>query len=170
MVNDPFAGGTDLPDVTGGRADLPRPRALSCSPSPPTGRITPTSAGWRRDRWLWPTEIYQEGFRIPPVKIVQAGAPCRDVLELFLANTRVREEREGDLRAQLAALEVGAERLRALVKSSGRDAVASAMEALKGYAARLMATALRKLKRCLPGSVDYLYDDGFEAGPIAIQV
>ena len=54
------------------------------------------------------TEIYQEGFRLPPVKLMVGGQPARDVFELFFANTRVREEREGDLRAQLAALRVGA--------------------------------------------------------------
>ena len=73
------------------------------------------------------TEIYQEGFRMPPVKLVENGRPSRDVFELFLANTRVRDEREGDLRAQLAALEVGGERIRALVESSGRATVAAAM-------------------------------------------
>ncbi len=169
MVNDPFAGGTHLPDVTVvapiflGRERRPFAFAADRAHHADIGGMAPGSMALA-------TEIYQEGFRIPPVKIVQAGAPCRDVLELFLANTRVREEREGDLRAQLAALEVGAERLRALVKSSGRDAVASAMEALKGYAARLMATALRKLKPGVYRARDYLDDDGFEAGPIAIQV
>ena len=75
------------------------------------------------------TEIYQEGFRLPPVHIMRAGKPARDVLELFFANTRVREEREGDLRAQIAALDVGAERLRGLVASSGRAPVTAAMAA-----------------------------------------
>src|SRR5262249_58086933 len=72
------------------------------------------------------TEIYQEGFRLPPVHLVRAGTPVLDVLELFFANTRVREEREGDLRAQIAALNVRAERPRAPVGSSGRPQVGAA--------------------------------------------
>src|SRR5208282_3821957 len=116
------------------------------------------------------TEIYQEGFRIPPVKLVENGRPARGVFELFFANTRVREEREGDLRAQLAALELGGERLRALVESSGRATVAAAMGELKDYAARLMAAALGKLRPGVYRARDWLDDDGFASGPILIQV
>ena len=54
------------------------------------------------------TEIFQEGFRLPPVRLVRGGRLVRDVLALFLANTRVPAEREGDLMAQWAALRVGA--------------------------------------------------------------
>src|SRR5579871_7059779 len=117
-VNDPFAGGTHLPDLTlvapifvaGER----RPFAFAANRAhhADIGGMAPGSMALA-------TEIYQEGFRLPPVKLVAGGAPVRDVFELFLANTRVREEREGDLRAQIAALNVGAERLRALVASSG---------------------------------------------------
>ena len=116
------------------------------------------------------TEIYQEGFRLPPVKIVEAGGISRDVLALFLANTRVSEEREGDLRAQLAALSVGADRLRALVKTTGRPTVTSAMNALKDYSARLMAAALGELPRGTYRARDFLDDDGVGATRIPIEV
>src|SRR5208337_4356160 len=144
-LNDPFAGGTHLPDLTLvapiflGNEKRPFAFAANRAHHADIGGMAPGSMALA-------TEIYQEGFRIPPVKIVAGGTPSRDVVELFMANTRVREEREGDLRAQLAALEVGAERFRTLVKSSGRTTVASAMEALKDYAARLMSAALRRLK------------------------
>src|SRR2546429_7703312 len=65
------------------------------------------------------TKIYKEGLRLPPVRLIAAGRPQPDVLAIFLANTRVRAEREGDLMAQWAALRVGAERLRALVARVG---------------------------------------------------
>ena len=117
------------------------------------------------------TEIYQEGFRLPPVKIVADGEIARDVFELFLANTRVREEREGDLRAQIAALSVGAERLLAIVKNSGRKTVEAAMDGLKDYAERLMIAALaRTSRRALIAREDCLDDDGFGTGPIPIRV
>ena len=168
-VNDPFAGGTHLPDVT---VVMPifldgerRPFAYSADRAhhADIGGMAPGSMALAN-------EIYQEGFRLPPVKLMVGGERARDVFELFLANTRVREEREGDLRAQVAALQVGAERLRALVKSSGRAQVAAAMDALKDYADRLMRATLRKLKPGVYRARDYLDGDGFDSGPILLQV
>jgi N-methylhydantoinase B len=168
-VNDPFAGGTHLPDVT---VVMPifldgerRPFAYSADRAhhADIGGMAPGSMALAN-------EIYQEGFRLPPVKLMVGGERARDVFELFLANTRVREEREGDLRAQVAALQVGAERLRALVKSSGRAQVAAAMDALKDYADRLMRATLRKLSPGVYRARDYLDGDGFDSGPILIQV
>jgi N-methylhydantoinase B len=116
------------------------------------------------------TEIYQEGFRLPPVKLYIAGEPHRDVFELFLANTRVREEREGDLRAQAAALRAGAERMRGLVAANGKRTVAAAMDALKDYADRLMRATLKGLKPGRYEAHDYLDGDGFGSGPIKLRV
>src|SRR5215472_4640260 len=91
-------------------------------------------------------------------------------MALFLANTRVHEEREGDLRAQIAALRVGADRLHALVRNSGRTMVSTAMKELKDYAARLMRSCLRALKPGLYRARDFLDDDGFGTRRIPIQV
>jgi len=168
-VNDPFAGGTHLPDVTVvAPIFLPGERhpfayAANRAHHADIGGMAPGSMALA-------TEIYQEGFRIPPVKLMVAGEPARDVFELFLANTRVREEREGDLRAQIAALRVGGERMISLVAASGRTQVAAAMDALKDYAGRLMEATLRTLKPGVYRARDYLDDDGFGAGPIPIVV
>src|SRR5512139_3363286 len=110
MLNDPYAGGTHLPDVT-----VVAPVFLSREHSPfgyvanrahhaDIGGATPGSMALA-------TEIYQEGLRIPPVRIVRRGEIAEDVLRLFTANTRVADERRGDLLAQLAALHRGAARL-----------------------------------------------------------
>src|SRR5437867_12832414 len=76
-------------------------------------------SGMARGSMPLATEIFQEGFRLPPVRLVRAGRVVADVLALFLGNTRVPAEREGDLMAQWAALRVGADRLRALAAARG---------------------------------------------------
>lgn len=95
-LNDPFAGGTHLPDLTLvapvfiGVERRPFAYAANRAHHADIGGIAPGSMALA-------TEIYQEGFRLPPVKIVTGGEIARDVMTLFLANTRVHEEREGDL-------------------------------------------------------------------------
>lgn len=168
-LNDPFAGGTHLPDLTLvmpiflGKERRPFGYAANRAHHADIGGMAPGSMALS-------TEIYQEGFRLPPVKIVCGGEMARDVLALFLANTRVSEEREGDLRAQIAALQLGSNRLIALTESSGRSAVESAMQALKDYAAALMTSALRGIKAGVYRAEDFLDDDGFSPDPIPIRV
>jgi N-methylhydantoinase B len=168
-LNDPFAGGTHLPDLTlvepiflrGER----RPFAYAANRAhhADIGGMAPGSMALS-------TEIYQEGFRLPPVKLVARGEPVRDIFELFYANTRVREEREGDLRAQIGALAIGRRRVQDLVAKAGRPLVASAMDALKDYSARLMASVLRAIPPGIYRAVDFLDDDGFDSGPLPIRV
>jgi N-methylhydantoinase B len=168
-LNDPFAGGTHLPDVTVVMPIFLRGQKTAFAyvanraHHADIGGMAPGSMALA-------TEIYQEGFRLPPVKLMVGGKPARDIFELFLANTRVREEREGDLRAQVAALQVGAERTRALVETVGRHEVAAAMDALKNYADRLMRAALRNIKPGTYSAEDFLDDDGFGTGPIPLRV
>jgi N-methylhydantoinase B len=168
-LNDPFAGGTHLPDLTLvmpiflGSGRRPFAYAANRAHHADIGGMAPGSMALA-------SEIYQEGFRLPPVKIVNRGEVSRDVMALFLANTRVQEEREGDLRAQIAALRVGADRLRSLVAASGRAAVAAAMNDLKEYAARLMTVSLRALRPGTYRAVDFLDDDGFGTRRIPLRV
>ena len=118
MLNDPFRGGTHLPDITlvapvYVRTGSRKPGAGSRKPDfyvasrahhADVGGAYSGSMGLCR-------EIYQEGFRIPPVKIVRGGKIDGDVLALLLNNVRTPEEREGDLGAQIAACHTGARRL-----------------------------------------------------------
>ena len=76
-------------------------------------RITRMSAGHLRDRWDQRREIFQEGIRIPPVRIVRRGEVCREILDLILLNVRTPNERRGDLDAQIGSCRVGEMRVRA---------------------------------------------------------
>lgn len=169
ILNDPYAGGTHLPDVTVvapvhvGRARIGY--VANRAHHADIGGISPGSMPLA-------SEIYQEGFRLPPVRLVRGGALDRDVLDLFVANTRVADERRGDLLAQVAALRIGAKRLAAWVEREGPAHLARGMAALQAYAARLMGAALARLPPGTYRAVDYLDDDGHGAArlPIAVTI
>jgi N-methylhydantoinase B len=116
------------------------------------------------------TEIYQEGLRLPPVRLVQGGELVPDIMQLFLANTRVADERRGDLLAQLAALRTGAQRIQELVERYGSRGTEEATRALQDYSERMMAAALRRLPAGDYRAVDWMDDDGGSSQRIAIRV
>jgi N-methylhydantoinase B len=169
MLNDPYAGGTHLPDVTVVAAIfLPRERR-------PFGYVANRAhhadiGGSSPGSMPLATEIYQEGFRVPPVRIVAGGTVADDVMRLFIANTRVADERRGDLLAQLAALRLGGMRVRELAQRAGRAMTVAAMAAVQDYSARLMSTALRRLPVGVYRAEDWMDDDGAGAMRIPIRV
>ncbi len=167
-VNDPYAGGTHLPDLTlvapvhskaGRLLGFVANRAHHAD----IGGMTPGSMPLAR-------EIYQEGFRLPPVRLVKDGALVEDVLTLFLANTRVPDERRGDLEAQRGALAVGAGRLVELAGELGPAVLARGMDELQRYSERLMRATLRALPRGTYRAADVLDDDGIGSTPVPIRV
>lgn len=169
MLNDPYAGGTHLPDVTVvapvflGRQRSPFGYVANRAHHADIGGSSPGSMPLA-------TEIYQEGLRVPPVRIVRRGEIASDVLQLFTANTRVADERRGDLLAQLAALRRGAARLQELVHQAGPEPTRAAMAALQDYSARLMAATLRRLRSGRYRGRDWMDDDGAGATRIPICV
>ncbi|HSU05199.1 MAG TPA: hydantoinase B/oxoprolinase family protein [Acetobacteraceae bacterium] len=89
--------------------------------------------------------IYQEGLRIPPIRLYRAGALQTDVQELILLNCQVPRERLSDLRAQMAANRLGVQRMTALCSRYGRDTVLSAGDALQDYAERKMRAGIAQI-------------------------
>jgi N-methylhydantoinase B len=166
-VNDPFQGGTHLPDITLIAPVFQGEHLLgyvACrAHHSDVGGISPGSMPLAR-------EIIQEGLRIPPVRLVRNGVVEQDLLRLILANVRTPGERSGDLEAQLGALHAGGERLREYADRRGAGAVGEAMEALVSYADRLLAAGLRRIPPGRYVAVDHLEDDGFGSGPLRLMV
>ena len=177
MLNDPFCGGTHLPDITlvapvyvasgrsgqrskGGRPDF---FVASRAHHADVGGAYPGSMGLCR-------EIYQEGFRIPPVKIVRAGKMQSDVLALLLHNVRTPQEREGDLGAQIAACHTGAERLREVCSRYGLERTRKAALELLDYSEEMMRAFLNHVPRGTYRAEDFLDNDGISTKPVKIAV
>jgi N-methylhydantoinase B len=115
-------------------------------------------------------EIFQEGIRIPPVRLVAGGEMQKDVLALILANVRTPQEREGDLTAQIAANRIGERRILEVCGKYGIDEVRRYMEELKGYAERMTRAAVAGIPDGEYRFEDWLDGDGIGQGPIRITV
>ena len=173
MLNDPFRGGTHLPDITlvapvyvqRGRKSSPAPDFYVASRAhhADVGGAYPGSMGLCR-------EIYQEGVRIPPVKLVRAGETDRDVLAMLLNNVRTPQEREGDLGAQIAACHTGAERLREICARYGIERAKRAAGDLLAYAEELMRAFLQRVPPGEYRAEDFLDGDGITDKPVKIAV
>ena len=169
MLNDPFAGGTHLPDVTlvspvfAERGRAPDFLVASRAHHADIGGAAPGSMPLAR-------EVYEEGFRIPPVHLVRRGRVVDDVLELMLANVRTPRERRADLFAQLAAQRTGERRLEEMARAHGLRTLQRAAALLMDYAGRCVRDALRALPRGTFLFEDALDDDGLGNGPIPIRV
>lgn len=169
LLNDPFQGGTHLPDITAiapvhdPRTDQLLGYVASRAHHSDVGGMSPGSMPLAR-------EIVQEGLRIPPVRLVRAGRRDDGVWRLLLANVRTPGERAGDLDAQLAALHAGRVRLHEMVRRRGGDAVRAAMNELVDYADRLVVAAIETIPDGEYEADDALEDDGFGHGPLPVVV
>jgi N-methylhydantoinase B len=171
ILNDPFCGGTHLPDITlvapvfveSTKAKQPAFYVASRAHHADVGGMYAGSMGSCR-------EIYQEGLRIPPIKLIARGLVQQDVLRLLLNNVRTPEERQGDLNAQIAACHTGASRLRDVVERYGLPRVRRVMQELQTYSEALMRAFLRQVPPGVYAAEDFLDDDGAGSGPVRIAV
>ena len=181
LLNDPYAGGTHLPDLTlvspvflpGARrrgrsrpGDRPDFIVASRAHHADVGGAAPGSMPLAR-------EVYEEGLRLPPVFLVRAGRLQHDVLSLVMANVRTPDERRADLAAQLGAQATGERRLLDMAAREGpggADQLGRAAAVLMDYAERRVRAALRRLPRGRFAFADALDDDGLGNGPVRIAV
>ena len=169
LLNDPYAGGTHLPDVTmvaavfGDTSRRPLFYVANRAHHADIGGATPGSMG-RAD------EIYQEGLRIPPVRLMIGGRLNEDVMRLISTNVRLPEEREGDLTAQLGAVSTGQTRLLEIVDRYGFNEADRYASHLIAYTAEMMRRVISELPDGAYEAEDFLDDDGYSDEPIKIKV
>ena len=203
LLNDPFRGGTHLPDLTLVTAvALPAGGSESSAGSDPASSDAPPEEGTadpaddpRQSRKDDPIdayavsrahhadvggstpgsmpagarEIYQEGLRIPPVRLLEEGQIQTDVLDLVLANVRRADERRADLNAQVAANRRGRDRLRALAEAHGASTVREAFEAVRTYSNERMRSRIEQLPDGTYAAEDVMEGDGITENPLRIR-
>ncbi|WP_267641044.1 hydantoinase B/oxoprolinase family protein [Haloarchaeobius amylolyticus] len=170
VLNDPFQGGTHLPDVTmvspmtvDDDADEIIGYAVSRAHHADVGGMSPGSmpAGAR--------EIYQEGLRLPPVRLAIGGEVNDDVMDMVLANVRNSGERQADIRAQLAANDRAEARLRDLVDEHGEERIVAAFDAVMDYSRDRITAELEALPDGEYHARDVLEGDGQTDDDIPIE-
>ena len=214
-LNDPFAGGTHLPDVTlisgvyadggtgrrrrargdgakrGKNLSSRRPRhQLAASPPAPRRPVTPSLrrpppsllfyvanrahhadiGGATPGSMGLATDIYGEGIRIPPIRIVRGGEVDADIMRLLMANVRGNNERRGDFDAQIGSLNTGATRLLEIVERRGEKETREYAAQLIQYSARLMHHTISAIPDGIYEAQDALDDDGISDSPVPIVV
>jgi N-methylhydantoinase B len=187
ILNDPFLGGTHLPDITlvtpvfidnkkiirnssstnllSNLCTKPFAYVASRAHHADVGGITPGSMPIAR-------EIYQEGLIIPPIKLVSGGKLNNEVFDLILANVRTPEERSGDLRAQIGANQRGVNLLNDLIHRYDKNEVGKYMQALLDYAERMTRNLISELPNGSFSFKDFLDNNGItdEKIPIAVTI
>ena len=171
ILNDPYMGGTHLPDIT------------TVSPVFVGRRTSKTQWGWVATRAhhadvggmaagsMPPcSEIFHEGLVIPPLKLVDAGVLDTQLVEIICRNVRTPDERSGDLSAQLASHQIGESRIAALADRYGAQTLTEKAKTLLEYTHRLAQTRLKRIPNGSYGFSDFLDDDGLGGEPAQISL
>jgi len=167
ILNDPYFGGSHLPDITIIRPVFDQGRLLFYA----VNRAHHSDVGGGTHGGYNPraTEIYQEGIRIPPLKLYDRGVPREDVLQMLSANVRQPENFLGDLNAQIGSVMIAAQRIGELLESYGADRLLATVE-------EILAATERQVRQFISEWPDGLYygeslvdDDGFDSKLIPIR-
>jgi len=172
LLNDPFDGGAHLPDLTlvtpvfferdDGEHELVAYAANRAHHADVGGSRAGSVAADS-------TEIYQEGIRIPPVKLFEGGEPNESVFDVVLSNVRTPDERRGDLRAQEAANQTGKRRFLELVEKYGLETLTDALEQIQDYSEQRMRSEIEALEDGTYSFRDVLDDDGLGNEDLAVE-
>jgi N-methylhydantoinase B len=168
ILNDPYQGGTHLPDISMVTPIFIRENSLVAFAASRAHHAD--VGGLASGSMSIAQEIFQEGIIIPPVKLIKAGELQQGVMDMVLANVRTREERSGDLWAQIAANRRGAARFQELVSRYGLAEVQHYMNELIAYSERMTRKLISDLPDGTFGFTDYLDDDGVSDDRVPIKV
>lgn len=168
MLNDPFKGGTHLPDIT-----LVAP--VFASEAKPSFYVANRAhhadvGGMSSGSMPLSTTIFQEGIIIPPLKIVEKGAIDRKVMGFFLNNVRTPVEREGDFSAQIMANRTGVQRTRELIEKYSLETVNFYAGSLLDYAEQMTRQTIKSIPDGVYTFADFMDDDGVGTEMIKIEV
>jgi N-methylhydantoinase B len=168
ILNDPYHGGMHLPDIFmfvpifhGGK--LRAFAVVICHHTDVGGRVPGSNASDS-------TEIYQEGIRIPPLKLYDRGRVNKTLESLIKLNVRVPDRVWGDLQSQYAASTIGGRALTRMFERYGADVVEDYMKELINYAERMTRAEIRRWPKGTYHFTDHLDSDGFSDTPIPIKV
>ena len=168
LFNDPYDGGTHLNDVRLVRPLLRNGRVFAWLAS--VAHWLDVGGNVPGNFNATATESFQEGFRIPPVKLVRAGALQQDIIDILSANSRVPQSNWGDLNGQLNALDLAEKRLHALLDEHGEETIAAALTALSARADALMRANISALPDGTYRCDTFLDNDGISDHPLAIAL
>lgn len=167
MLNDPYRGGTHLPDIT-----MISPVYFKGKPEFYVANRAHHSdvGGMQAGSMPLASQIFQEGLIIPPVKIVRKNKLNMDILDMLLANVRTPKERRGDIFAQIAANKRGSQRITEFVEKYGLNKIKDYSGELISYTERLFLNFLKTLPEGEYHGEDILDDDGFGGKNIKIRL
>ena len=168
ILNDPYQGGMHLPDIFMFSPifhgdELQGFSVVICHHTDVGGRVAGSNASDS-------IEIFQEGLRIPALKLFEAGAQNKTLFKLIEKNVRLPDRVIGDLKAQFAACRTGARELGKMFDRYGAEMVQSYFAELLDYAERMTREEIRKWPDGTYGFTDYIDDDGFTETPLPIAV
>jgi N-methylhydantoinase B len=170
VTNDPYSGGQHLPDI-----QTFRPVFVDGARVAIVGTLchhVDVGGGAAGSYYAGATEIFQEGIRIPPLRLVDKDVLNRGVFEMLLHNVRQPEETRGDLNAQIAALGIGVRAVARMARKYGSGHLAAAMAAILDGSERMMRTALVAMPDGEASFVELVDGDGQsdEAIKLAVKI
>jgi N-methylhydantoinase B len=167
MQNDPYSGNNHLPDFMLAEPVYVDGELLGISSV--RGHWLDVGGSMPSSYVIDATEIIEEGLRVPPVKFYEGGERNEHVLEIVLSNVRDREERLGDLNAQLAGVRRGKERLQELADEYGAETIATAMETILSNEEQRMRTRIAELPDGSFSAEDYMDSDRRDSERLTIR-
>jgi len=167
ILNDPYFGGSHLPDITIIRPVFYQGRLLFYA----VNRAHHSDVGGGTHGGYNPraNEIFQEGIRIPPLKLYDQGAPREDVLQMLSANVRQPENFLGDLNAQIGSVMIAAQRIGNLLESYGSERLLAAVEEILGATERQVRQFISEWPDGVYHGESLVDDDGFDNKLIPIR-